>query len=85
MSVQIKTKHFMMTVEGDQDIKNFEAEIRELNKQKRAAIEELDSQRRQKFSELLEEQYQAWLGGADPKDFVQKVEESEYKNNFDFE
>ena len=85
MSVQIKTEHFMMTIEGDQDIKDFESEIRELNKQKRAAIEELDKQRRLEFSELLEEQYQDWLDGADPQDFVQKSESSEYKNNFDFE
>lgn len=85
MTVQIKTKHFMMDVESDQDIKDFESEIRELNRQKRAAIEELDKQRRLEFSELLEEQYKAWLDGADLESFVQNPEVSEHKNNFDFE
>lgn len=83
--IEIKTKHFSMTVENSEDIELLEKEVREINKLKRKAIDELDRQNRLEFSELLEKEYQQWLAqkelGVVPEekpspDFERAVEEA---------
>lgn len=83
--IEVKTKHFNMTVESNDDIELLEKEVREINKQKRKAIDELDRQNRLEFSQLLEQEYQQWLAqkelGLVPEDkpspdFERAVEEA---------
>lgn len=76
--IEIKTKHFSMTVESNEDIELLEKEVREINKSKRQAIEELDKQNRLEFSEFMEAQYEQWLA----KKELGLVDAEEENSNF---
>lgn len=79
--IEIKTKHFNMSIENSEDIEFLEKEVREINKLKRAAIEELDKQNRVEFSEFMEAQYEQWLA----KKELGLVDTEEENSNFNLD
>ena len=79
--IEIKTKHFSMTVENSEDIELLEKEVREINRLKRQAIEDLDKQNRVEFSEFMEAQYEQWLA----KKELGLVDSEEENSNFNLD
>lgn len=61
----IKTKHFEMNMQTENDVDKLEREIKEINRKKREFISELEQMRKIEFAEKHAKEFEQWLQNRD--------------------